>query len=275
MHVIKTVSELKQCLTAFKNISFVPTMCNLHAGHMALFEEAYKKSEGVVFSIFINRIQFNDSNDFINYPRTLANDVSLIKKKFPSAIIFHPEENELYFNHSPKEFALGKVVEDLCGRSRPGHFQGVATIIDIFLAMINPKYLFLGKKDYQQLCVIENFCKIYYPHVTVIPIRTIRDANNLALSSRNNLLKDKMKAANLYKILSQASQAIKSLSDIQQQTKLAKEQLVKENWQNDYVEVRTQKKLTHPKDNDKELIILAAVYCEKIRLIDNIEFCIE
>ena len=82
MHVIKTVSELKQCLTSFKNISFVPTMGNLHAGHMALFEEAYKKREGVVFSIFINRIQFNDSNDFINYPRTLANDLSLIKKNF-------------------------------------------------------------------------------------------------------------------------------------------------------------------------------------------------
>jgi len=275
MQIIETTIELQEHVKEHKKISFVPTMGNLHNGHLALFNVAFKKSHEMIISIFINPTQFNDQNDFRNYPRTITEDLSLIAENFPSAKVFIPTEKEIYPNSSKKNYELGSIAHELCGKFRPGHFNGVINVIDILLGMIGPSYLILGKKDYQQLCIIEKFCKIAYPEVKIISVDTVRDKNNLALSSRNNLLEDKLKAADLFQILFEASLKIKSIADIEEQTYLAKEKLLQKNWHVDYLEVKTREKLTQPNLDDKALIILAAAYFDKIRLIDNIEFCIE
>jgi len=202
MHVIHTQKELVETLKKLTNIAFVPTMGNLHDGHVKLIEEALKKTKYVVVSIFINPLQFNSKDDFKNYPRTLDEDL-LMLQKLDVPFVFVPSKEDIIDSSQTIEIHLSDIANDLCGRFRPGHFNGVATIVCKLFNLIQPELAFFGKKDFQQLFLIKELVKqLNYP-IHIIAIDTVRHKDGLAKSSRNNLLskEDRKKAPQLFELM--------------------------------------------------------------------------
>ena len=275
MKIIKSPSELKSNLAKKENIFLIPTMGNLHEGHISLIKEAKKLSKNIVLSIFINPIQFDSKNDLNNYPRTLSQDINLLKGKGVS-ILFTPSIKDIYPNEPKLSYKMPFISNELCGYSRKGHFKGVITIIDKLFNLIMPSYAIFGKKDYQQLFLIKKFISDSKLSIKIIEAKTIRDKNNLALSSRNSLLNenDVCKAKNLYKQLKVCAKSVAKGFDIEKAESKAKRQLKLEGWKIDYFEIRRQIDLKKPSYNDRKLIVLGAAFLGEIRLIDNIEFCI-
>jgi pantoate--beta-alanine ligase len=275
MKIIKKFDIAKNYFSSLQEVIFVPTMGNLHAGHIQLINVALKKTPNVVVSIFVNPTQFNDQNDYINYPRTIKSDLSILKNLGINSV-FIPNEEEL--NISNQEFSITLNNQDfgLCEKYRDGHFEGVVTIVSKLCNIIKPKYLVLGKKDYQQLHVlqkyIQNFC---YP-IKVLPVKTVREKNGLAMSSRNNLLTASQleKASELYKNILELSKQCRSITNISKSEKKFTQNLIAKDWNIEYLTVRSQKTLLHPKSSEKDLVVMIAAKIENIRLIDNIEFCI-
>jgi len=250
-------------------------MGNLHEGHISLIKEAKKLSKNIVLSIFINPIQFDSKNDLNNYPRTLSQDINLLKGKGVS-ILFTPSIKDIYPNEPKLSYKMPFISNELCGYSRKGHFKGVITIIDKLFNLIMPSYAIFGKKDYQQLFLIKKFISDSKLSIKIIEAKTIRDKNNLALSSRNSLLNenDVCKAKNLYKQLKVCAKSVAKGFDIEKAESKAKRQLKLEGWKIDYFEIRRQIDLKKPSYNDRKLIVLGAAFLGEVRLIDNIEFCI-
>ena len=275
MKIIKSPSELKSNLAKKENIFLIPTMGNLHEGHISLIKEAKKLSKNIVLSIFINPIQFDSKNDLNNYPRTLSQDINLLKGKGVS-ILFTPSIKDIYPNEPKLSYKMPFISNELCGYSRKGHFKGVITIIDKLFNLIMPSYAIFGKKDYQQLFLIKKFISDSKLSIKIIEAKTIRDKNNLALSSRNSLLNenDVCKAKNLYKQLKVCAKSVAKGFDIEKAESKAKRQLKLEGWKIDYFEIRRQIDLKKPSYNDKNLVVLGAAFLGEVRLIDNIEFCI-
>tara|TARA_X000000368_G_C22990064_1_gene693945 strand:+ start:62 stop:901 length:840 start_codon:yes stop_codon:yes gene_type:complete len=275
MKIIKSPSELKSNLAKKENIFLIPTMGNLHEGHISLIKEAKKLSKNIVLSIFINPIQFDSKNDLNNYPRTLSQDINLLKGKGVS-ILFTPSIKDIYPNEPKLSYKMPFISNELCGYSRKGHFKGVITIIDKLFNLIMPSYAIFGKKDYQQLFLIKKFISDSKLSIKIIEAKTIRDKNNLALSSRNSLLNenDVCKAKNLYKQLKVCAKSVAKGFDIEKAESKAKRQLKLEGWKIDYFEIRRQIDLKKPSYNDRKLIVLGAAFLGEVRLIDNIEFCI-
>jgi pantoate--beta-alanine ligase len=151
VEIFNTIESLKLRLKGIKDIGFVPTMGNLHQGHLKLIQEAQKQNLNVVISIYVNALQFNDPDDLKNYPRTLHEDLVAIKSVCENAIVFCPDVKDVNSNMKPLDYDLGPLGSDLCGASRLGHFDGVIKIINFFFDLIKPDAIFLGKKDYQQL----------------------------------------------------------------------------------------------------------------------------
>ena len=193
MHCYRAIKDLQGIIKNYKDIAFVPTMGNLHDGHLKLVEKAKSLSDHVVVSIFINPTQFNSKKDFDAYPKTLANDKDLLKSVYANSIIFLPNENEILSYIPFKQYALPELADDLCGKYRPGHFNGVIHIINSLFNLIQPKFAIFGKKDYQQLKLIKIFSGKHYPKINIFEEETVRTSNFLALSSRNNLLGDEYK----------------------------------------------------------------------------------
>ena len=275
MKIIKSPSELKSNLAKKENIFLIPTMGNLHEGHISLIKEAKKLSKNIVLSIFINPIQFDSKNDLNNYPRTLSQDINLLKGKGVS-ILFTPSIKDIYPNEPKLSYKMPFISNELCGYSRKGHFKGVITIIDKLFNLIMPSYAIFGKKDYQQLFLIKKFISDSKLSIKIIEAKTIRDKNNLALSSRNSLLNenDVCKAKNLYKQLKVCAKSVAKGFDIEKAESKAKRQLKLEGWKIDYFEIRRQIDLKKPSYNDRKLIVLGAAFLGEVRLSDNIEFCI-
>ena len=275
MKIIKLSLELEKNLKGLENIILIPTMGNLHEGHISLITEAKKISNNIILSIFINPIQFNSKNDLESYPRTLDNDINLLNNTDVS-ILFNPSEEDIYQKNSKLSYKMPMISNDLCGKSRPGHFKGVLTVIDRLFKLIKPSYAIFGKKDYQQLYLIKKFVLESNLSIKIIEAPTIRSTNNLALSSRNNLLstKDISNAIGLYKQLQICASSVISGEKIYDAELNAKENLLKGGWEIDYFEIRRQADLKKPTCNDLKLVALGAGYFSKIRLIDNIEFCI-
>jgi len=275
MKIIQSPLDLKQQLNELENIFLIPTMGNLHEGHLSLIEEAKKISDNIILTIFINPIQFNSDRDFKSYPRTLNLDIDLLKKTDVS-ILFNPIATDIYTRDSALSYKFPIISNQLCGASRPGHFKGVITIIEKLFKLIKPSYVIFGKKDYQQLFLIKRFVLDSKLPIKIIEAPTIRGINNLALSSRNNLLSDKeiISAPGLYEQLKICSNSILNGAKIVDAELEAKSKLVKAGWKLDYFEIRRQVDLEKPSYNDLKLVALGAGSLGKIRLIDNIEFCI-
>jgi len=273
--VFNTIESLNLGLKGIKDIGFVPTMGNLHQGHLKLIQEAKKQNLNVVISIYVNALQFNDPDDLKNYPRSLHEDLVAITSVCENAIVFCPDVKDVHANMKPLDYDLGPLGSDLCGASRLGHFDGVIKIINFFFDLIKPDAIFLGKKDYQQLVLIEQFSHKLYPKIRINPVDIQRDRNNLALSSRNTHINDKDGASFLYQTLYEASQNIQKQNDIEAVLEQCRSLLSQNKWKLDYVEIRESKTLDRLSAKSRGLIILAAAFYENIRLIDNIEFCIE
>ena len=189
MKIIRNIKYLKKNIANNSNLGFVPTMGGIHKGHLSLIKESINKCNKTLISIYINPTQFNNKNDFLNYPRNINKDLKILKKQ-KIDFIFIPKTQEIYKKKKIKSLKIHKKKKILCGKFRKGHFEGVINIMDRLLNLINPKYMFLGEKDFQQLFLIKNYVKSKFK-VKIISCKTIRDKNCVALSSRNYLLSKK------------------------------------------------------------------------------------
>ena len=180
-HCYRSTRDLKDIISNYNDIAFVPTMGNLHEGHLRLVERAKSLSNNVVVSIFINPTQFNSKKDFDTYPKTLANDKDILKSVHADSIVFSPNEKDILSYIPFKQYVLPELAYDLCGKYRPGHFNGVIHIINILFNLIQPKFAIFGKKDYQQLKLIEKFSDEYYPTVNIIEEETAVSYTHLTL----------------------------------------------------------------------------------------------
>ena len=275
MKIIQSPLELRADLDKLENIFLIPTMGNLHAGHLSLIKEAKKVTDNIVLTIFINPVQFTSKSDLELYPRTLNLDIDLLKKTDVS-ILFNPSEKDIYPTDSNLIYKMPMISNQLCGKSRPGHFKGVITVIDRLFKLIKPSHAIFGKKDYQQLYLIKRFIHDSKLPIKIIDAPTIRDINNLALSSRNNLLSKKniVSAKGLYEQLEICIESILNGVKIKDAERESKAKLAKAGWKLDYFEIRRQADLKKPSYNDTKLVILGAASLSNVRLIDNIEFCI-
>jgi len=274
MKIIHTIKELREWRKTAGRVAFVPTMGNLHAGHMALVREARKHADHVVVSIFVNRLQFGQGEDFDRYPRTLQADAALLEKEGAS-IVFAPDEKELY----PRVVQQYKVEppaiqDELCGAFRPGHFRGVATVVTKLFNIVEADVACFGKKDYQQLFVIKSMVDDLNMKIEIVPVDTGRAEDGLALSSRNGYLSavERAEAPRLYQHLTAMTAAIKAGErDFEKLAQAVSADLTMRGWEVDYVEVRNAKNLKSATHTDHELVILIAARIGATRLIDNIE----
>ena len=275
MKVITSVAELRQRLRGETSIAFVPTMGNLHEGHLDLVRIAKEHGQCVVVSIFVNPMQFGANEDFGKYPRTLQADCEKLE---PCGVdvVFTPSESELY--PQPQQVTVEPPLEnELCGAFRPGHFRGVATVVLKLLNVVQPQVAVFGKKDYQQLYVIRQVAAQLNLPVEIVGGETVRAADGLALSSRNQYLSavERTKAIFLHLTLVGLRQAVldgaRDFSALEQQ---AVQALAERGWQVDYVAVRSRDTLALPESGESDLVILAAARLGQTRLIDNLEVCI-
>ena len=242
-------------------------MGNLHKGHMALIDKAKSYDSHVSASIFINPLQFNDASDFNNYPRSLEEDIALLSKHGCDSV-FIPDSSML---ENIKEIKAPDTALYLCGMNRPGHFDGVLTIVNKFFEITKPTRSFFGKKDFQQLTLIKNFVKENNLPIEIISVDTVREQNGLAMSSRNNRLSefDREKASKLYNTLTSIKDNSNKLSN--EMIKSFKHELTKEGFDVDYLTVCNPITLKDLGDfNSKPILVAIAASISGIRLIDNI-----
>ncbi|PIT20225.1 pantoate--beta-alanine ligase [Snodgrassella communis] len=277
MHLIHTITELRSWRQEVKRVALVPTMGNLHEGHLSLVRTAKAHADAVVVSIFVNRIQFGVGEDFDRYPRTLEQDV----KKLTAAgadVVFAPAESELYPNGMQRYFVEPPAIQnELCGRSRPGHFRGVATVVTKLFNIVQPDVACFGKKDYQQLAVIKGMVQDLNMNIEIIPVEIERAETGLALSSRNGYLTEdeRAQAAQLSACLRNMAKAIEEGNrDFAALENDAVMYLQQHGWQVDYIETRQAQTLTKAQISDNHLVIVAAAVLGSTRLIDNIEVCL-
>jgi len=274
MKIIHTIKELRDWRREAGSVAFVPTMGNLHEGHLALVREAAKRADKVVVSIFVNRLQFGQGEDFDRYPRTLEQDAAKLAGE-GVAVLFAPSEQELYPNVAQQyNVEPPHLQNELCGAFRPGHFRGVATVVAKLFNIVEPDYACFGKKDYQQLAILQGMAADLNFRVEIVPVDIGRAADGLALSSRNQYLSEaeRKQAPQLYRELQAIARAVengnRNYAALEQQ---AAANLKQAGWQVDYVEIRHAGNLQVAHVGDSELVVLAAARLGNTRLIDNIE----
>jgi len=256
-------------------ISLVPTMGNLHDGHLSLVEIAKKMSSKVITTIFINPLQFGKNEDFLSYPRTMDQDIDSLKKH-NCDILFAPKSKNEIFNKFDdlKNLKAGPKGNILCGKIRPGHFDGVLKVVYTLFQLTHPDLSVFGLKDFQQLYLIKQMAKIHFPKLKIIDAPTIRDKNGLALSSRNSYLdKTSIKVAPMfYKILLDGVNNLKISNNVEETVKYISSNLEKNNFLVNYVSFLTSELEKLKLDTPQRKILLSSVKLGQTRLIDNIEF---
>ena len=274
MQIIHTVQELREWRKTAGRVAFVPPMGNLHEGHLALVREAKKRADNVVVSIFVNRLQFGQGEDFDKYPRTLGQDAAKLEGE-GVAVVFAPDEKELYPNVEQRyNVEPPNLQNELCGRFRPGHFRGVATVVTKLFNIVQPDAACFGKKDYQQLAIIKGFAEDLNFNVEIVPVDTGRASDGLALSSRNQYLdeNERAEAPRLFRELNKIAEALRggnlAYAELEQ---TAVRNLTEAGWTVDYVEIRHAESLAVAHAGDKDLVVLAAARLGGTRLIDNVE----
>ena len=281
MKIISDIQDLRDQLRGQNRAVFVPTMGNLHEGHLSLMRLARQHGDPVIASIFVNRLQFGPNEDFDKYPRTFEADVEKLEKE-GVYVLFAPTEKDLY--PEPQEYRveppqnLGKILE---GEFRPGFFQGVCTVVLKLFSCVQPKVAVFGKKDYQQLMVIRQMCRQLALPVDIVPAETVRAEDGLALSSRNGYLstEERAEAVQLIQTLKEVQDKVLqgklTAADIQRIEQEAIAKLSTRGWQPDYISVRKRKDLLSANDaelsSNEALVVLAAAKLGKTRLIDNLE----
>ncbi len=282
MRIISDINELRSQMHGQNRVAFVPTMGNLHEGHLSLMRLAAVHGDPVVASIFVNRLQFGPNEDFDKYPRTLQVDADKLEKEHVY-VLFAPTEKELY--PEPQEYRiqpptqLGDILE---GEFRPGFFQGVCTVVLKLFSCVQPKVAVFGKKDYQQLMIIRSMVRQLALPVEIIAAETVRDADGLALSSRNQYLsaEERAEAPRLYRVLNQVRERLlvdvsKNADQLAQLEQDAMNELIVHGWKPDYIAIRRQHDLLEPTAEQvragEPLVILAAARLGTTRLIDNLE----
>ncbi|ABC39343.1 pantoate--beta-alanine ligase [Burkholderia thailandensis] len=278
MKVISSIQELRDQLRGQNRTAFVPTMGNLHEGHLSLMRLARQHGDPVVASIFVNRLQFGPNEDFDKYPRTLQEDIEKLQKE-NVYVLFAPTERDMY--PEPQEYRvqpphdLGDILE---GEFRPGFFTGVCTVVTKLMACVQPRVAVFGKKDYQQLMIVRRMCQQLALPVEIVAAETVRDADGLALSSRNRYLSEaeRAEAPELAKTLARVRDAVldgeRDLAAIERR---AVAHLSARGWQPDYVSIRRRENLVAPSAAQIEagdpLVVLTAAKLGATRLIDNLE----
>ena len=255
-----------------KQIGFVPTMGNLHEGHLTLVRAAKKICDVVVVSIFINPIQFGAGEDFDSYPRTLEQDSRLLAD-VDCDIIFAPSVEQMY-GTQPRltNISVGQITDDLCGKSRPGHFDGVAVVVTKLFNIVQPDFAFFGQKDYQQLAVIRQLVQDLNMPLEVIGVPIVRAEDGLALSSRNGYLSEQQRAIapTIYQLLKQAEQQLHEGQALAQVLESISNQLTQAGFVVDYVEAR-QTNLQPIAQFDRNVVLFVAAKLGTTRLIDNLQ----
>ncbi len=281
MKIISDIQDLRDQLRGQNRAVFVPTMGNLHEGHLSLMRLARQHGDPVIASIFVNRLQFGPNEDFDKYPRTFEADVEKLEKE-GVYVLFAPTEKDLY--PEPQEYRveppqnLGKILE---GEFRPGFFQGVCTVVLKLFSCVQPKVAVFGKKDYQQLMVIRQMCRQLALPVDIVPAETVRAEDGLALSSRNGYLSTEERAeavqliGTLKEVQAKILQGKLSTADVQRIEQEASAKLSSRGWLPDYISVRKRIDLLSANDaelsSNEPLVVLAAAKLGKTRLIDNLE----
>ncbi|CAM4058925.1 pantoate--beta-alanine ligase [Shewanella aquimarina] len=268
-------TQVRQWKHAGETVAFVPTMGNLHQGHITLVTEALKRADHVVVSIFVNPMQFGQNEDLDAYPRTLAADQAALEAA-GAELLFTPTPAIIYPKGMDKQtfVEVPGLSEELCGASRPGHFRGVATIVCKLFNIVQPDVALFGKKDFQQLMVIKAMVEDLSLPIEIVGVDTIRESSGLAMSSRNGYLSEaqKQQAAQLKRTLDEMAEAIAKGQAIPNVVQHAQEQLHQAGFKPDYLSVRNAADLREVQDDDKQLVILAAAFMGSTRLIDNLSF---
>ncbi len=279
MKVVHTIEELRDQLRGQLRVSFVPTMGNLHEGHLALMKLARQHGDPVVASIFVNRLQFGPNEDFDRYPRTLRDDIAKLERDRNVYVLFAPNESELYpepqnYRVQPPQ-ELGDILEGEC---RPGFFGGVSTVVLKLFSCVQPRVAVFGKKDYQQLMVIRNMCRQFQLPVEILAHETVRAEDGLALSSRNAYLQpnERAEAPQLFAQLCIMQAKVRAgAADAALLEQEATAYLQSRGWVVDYIAIRRRRDLHRPSQAEmlagEPLVVLAAAKLGATRLIDNLE----
>ena len=270
-----TIQSLNAALSparlARKTIGFVPTMGNLHQGHLNLVREAKKLCDVVVVSIFVNPIQFGPNEDFDNYPRTLEADSQLLAE-VGCDVLFAPSVQQMY-GDLPRRTAVvvGEITEVLCGRSRAGHFDGVATVVTKLFHIVQPDTAFFGQKDWQQLAVIRQMTRDLSFPIDIVGVSIARAEDGLALSSRNGYLTDLQRkvAPKIYQSLTDAEKALRKKTPLAEVLTSIEANLTKAGFEIDYVEALTPD-LEAVNAFDQDIVLFVAAKLGNTRLIDNL-----
>ena len=274
MQIHSSIPGLRAALRECRRVAFVPTMGNLHAGHVALMHAARAHGDTVVASIFVNRLQFGPSDDFDRYPRTFDADCAKLVAAGVD-LLFAPGEEELY--PEPQEYHVEPpaIQNELDGEFRPGHFRGVATVVLKLFNIAQPQVALFGKKDYQQLLVLRNMTRQMALPITIVGGETVRADDGLALSSRNAYLSatERAEAPRLQRVLQRISSAVLAGErEFAQLEREAAAELDQHGWKTDYVAIRRQADLQVPRPpTEQPLVVLAASRLGAARLIDNVE----
>jgi len=273
MDVIHSVAALRERLERVPNNVFVPTMGNLHEGHIELIDIAKPRAACTVVSIFVNRLQFGPKEDFDRYPRTLQSDFEQCRSTGVD-VVFVPDEREIY--PEPQTFVVepSDLQHILEGAARPRHFRGVATVVLKLFNMVRPHSAIFGKKDYQQYIVLRDMVRQFALPIEIIPAETVRAADGLALSSRNQYLspEQRKEAPRLYQTLCRMrDELLQGSRQIQRLELEGMAELAHNGWRPDYIAIRRQADLQEGTPEDTHLVIVAAARLGPTRLIDNIE----
>jgi pantoate--beta-alanine ligase len=276
MKRVTTVSELKQHIKSAGNettVGFVPTMGALHKGHLSLVRQAVAENKLVVVSIFVNPNQFNDPKDLERYPRNLEADLSLLETT-GCDLVFTPDAQEVYPEPDTRKFNFGKLEEVMEGQFRPGHFNGVAQVVSRLFDMVKPDKAYFGLKDFQQLTIIKSMVKQLKLPVEIVPCAIVREDNGLAMSSRNELLsaEERGNAAVISKTLF-AAKELKTQKSVQELAEWVKNEINNNPFLDvEYVEIVDDEKLQPVQSWNEPVkkVACVAVFCGKVRLIDNI-----
>jgi len=254
------------------SVGIVPTMGSLHEGHLSLIRKALTKNKKVIVSIYVNPMQFDNSSDLKKYPRNIKYDLQKLES-FNDILVYTPDDNDIYEeDEKKKKYNFGQFTKIMEGKIRPGHFDGVATIVEKLLRMFNPSDAYFGEKDFQQLILIKTLVKKLKLKVNIIGCETIREDDGLAMSSRNKLLdiSERKSAVNIIRLLRKAKQLYKNSTLEETKRNILKDALLIENLKLEYFEILDLSMISDFLEEEKEIRAFIACKVGKIRLIDNI-----
>jgi len=269
MKIISQKIKIKEFVQNKKKLGFVPTMGGIHDGHISLIKRSIRECDNTVVSIFVNKQQFNNKNDFARYPRNIKNDIKRLNK-LKIDMLYLPRHKEIYIKGYNKNIKINPFRKKLCGKFRPGHFEGVVDVVDRFIKIINPMRVYFGEKDFQQLKILEDFIKKNHPKCRVVSCKTLREKNGVPFSSRNFLLNcgERKVASKIFKLIKNSKKklilkviSIKKIKNIISALGVKKI---------DYIKILDINKIIKPHQKKNKYKIFLAYYIGKTRLIDNI-----